>query len=146
MSEAPPLAEPAGAVETQSGANRLVDEAERVARKLSDSLPPHTAPPPDDNHAGAVTETDVRADEPAAIEQDDEPGAVKHDDEPVRGALAERAWRARTRAGERVGRLREASIVVLDEAHDDPALRFVLVAAALFVVFLLILLFSHILS
>jgi hypothetical protein len=48
--------------------------------------------------------------------------------------------------GERVGRLREASVVVLDEAQDDPALRFVLVAVALFVISLLILLFSHILD
>jgi hypothetical protein len=43
-------------------------------------------------------------------------------------------------------RLRAASVVVLDEARDDPALRFVLVAVALFLLFLLILLLSHMLD
>jgi len=42
----------------------------------------------------------------------------------------------------RVQRLRKMSNVVLDEASYDPSLRFVLVAAALFVVFLLILILS----
>ena len=139
MSEAPTLNQPPVAVESQSGANRLVDEAERVARQLNDSLPPTPLPPlPNDDHAEAIVEPAARVDEPAAAEYDE--------DEPAHGALVERAGRVRARAGERVGRLREASIVVLDEAHDDPALRFVLVAAALFVLFLLILLFSHILS
>jgi hypothetical protein len=43
----------------------------------------------------------------------------------------------------RVQRLRKMSNVVLDEASYDPSLRFVLVAAALFVVFLLILIMSR---
>ncbi len=42
----------------------------------------------------------------------------------------------------RVQRLRKMSNVVLEEASYDPSLRFVLVAAALFVVFLLILILS----
>lgn len=42
----------------------------------------------------------------------------------------------------RVGKLRERSVVVLDEAAEDPGLRFVLVAAALFVVALLLFIFS----
>lgn len=45
----------------------------------------------------------------------------------------------------RVGRLRERSVVVLDEAADDPGLRFVLVAAALFVVAFLLFVFSFVL-
>ena len=42
----------------------------------------------------------------------------------------------------RVQRIRKMSNVVLEEASYDPSLRFVLVAAALFVVFLLILILS----
>jgi hypothetical protein len=42
----------------------------------------------------------------------------------------------------RAQKLRERSVVVLDEAADDPGLRFVLVAAALFVVALLLFVFS----
>ena len=45
-------------------------------------------------------------------------------------------------ASPRAGRLRRASGVVLDEATYDPSVRFLLVAAALFVVFLVILLLS----
>jgi cobalamin biosynthesis Mg chelatase CobN len=45
----------------------------------------------------------------------------------------------------RVGRLRERSVVVLDEAADDPGLRFVLVAVALFVVAFLLFIFSFVL-
>lgn len=46
----------------------------------------------------------------------------------------------------RVEKLREASTVVFDEASDDPGLRFVIVAALLFLLFLFILLFSYILG
>ncbi|MDT7541348.1 MAG: hypothetical protein QOE33_1252 [Acidobacteriota bacterium] len=45
----------------------------------------------------------------------------------------------------RVKKLRERSVVVLDEAADDPGLRFVLVAVALFVVALLLYVFSFVL-
>jgi hypothetical protein len=46
----------------------------------------------------------------------------------------------------RVEKLREASTVVFDEASDDPGLRFVIIAALLFLLFLFILLFSYILG
>lgn len=45
----------------------------------------------------------------------------------------------------RVEKLREASVVVFDEAAEDPGMRFVVIAAFLFVVALLILLFSFVL-
>ena len=45
----------------------------------------------------------------------------------------------------RVERLRQASNVVLDEATYDPSLRFVLIALALFFIFLVILLANNIL-
>ena len=43
----------------------------------------------------------------------------------------------------RVDKLREASNVALDEASDDPGLRFVLVAAVLFIFFLFLLIISN---
>ncbi|HEY0006771.1 MAG TPA: zinc-ribbon domain-containing protein [Pyrinomonadaceae bacterium] len=46
----------------------------------------------------------------------------------------------------RVEKIRHASTAVLDEASDDPSLRFVLIAAALFIVALLLLLLSHVLG
>jgi hypothetical protein len=58
--------------------------------------------------------------------------------EEARGRVA----RARAGARERVGRMREEALVVLEEAPDDSGLRFVLTAAALFLIFLVILLLS----
>ena len=46
----------------------------------------------------------------------------------------------------RVEKLRQASNVVLDEAAYDPSLRFILIALALFLIFLVILLASNILG
>ncbi|HEV2884081.1 MAG TPA: zinc-ribbon domain-containing protein [Pyrinomonadaceae bacterium] len=46
----------------------------------------------------------------------------------------------------RVQKVREISSVVLDEAGDDPSLRFVLVAGALFVLFLVIVLLNKLIS
>ena len=46
----------------------------------------------------------------------------------------------------RVERLRQASNIVLDEAAYDPSLRFILIAVALFIIFLLILFASKILG
>jgi hypothetical protein len=46
----------------------------------------------------------------------------------------------------RVGKLRKASGVVLDQAAYDPSLRFILVAAALFLLFLFLLIFSKVLG
>lgn len=45
-----------------------------------------------------------------------------------------------------VGKLREISTVVLDEASYDPSLRFVLVAAGLFILFLIILFLSEVMN
>jgi hypothetical protein len=46
----------------------------------------------------------------------------------------------------RVQKIREFSSVVLDEAGYDPSLRFVLVAGALFVIFLVLLILSEVVS
>ena len=48
--------------------------------------------------------------------------------------------------GPRVEKWRQASNVVLEEASDDPNLRFVLIAIAIFVVALLFLWFNHLLG
>jgi hypothetical protein len=46
----------------------------------------------------------------------------------------------------RVEKLRHTSAVVLDEAADDPSLRFVLIAAALFILFLALFFISKLLG
>jgi hypothetical protein len=63
----------------------------------------------------------------------------------TRGAMGAKIQRATTLARDvegdvihRVQKVREISNVVLDEAGDDPSLRFVLVAAVLFLLFLVI--------
>jgi hypothetical protein len=66
------------------------------------------------------------------------------------GRMRQRAASVGASMGEnlrpRVEKLREASTVVFDEASDDPGLRFVIIAALLFLLFLFILLFSYILG
>lgn len=58
------------------------------------------------------------------------------------GDLRGRVARVREGTRARVGRMREEAIVVLEETPDDSGLRFVLAAAALFVVFLVLLFLS----
>lgn len=75
-------------------------------------------------------------------------GEASAGDEATAGAARVRQRAAAVGAGlgeslrPRVGKLRERSVVVLDEAAEDPGLRFVLVAIALFVVALLLFIFS----
>ena len=83
---------------------------------------------------------------PAGVTHADDARAESLTAVAAQGVRGGRTDRVRARAGEGVERLREASFVVFDEAHDDPALRFVLVAAALFALFLIILLLSHVLA
>jgi hypothetical protein len=67
----------------------------------------------------------------------------------VGGKLQRAATRARGVEGDmkqRARKVREMSGVVLDEAGDDPSLRFVLVAAVLFVLFLVIVLLNKFIS
>jgi hypothetical protein len=104
----------------------------------------HDAPPPR-AHAS-------HAEESAASAEDIETATIT----PVAQTEA-RGGRMRQRAASvgasvggnlrpRVEKLREASTVVFDEASDDPGLRFVIIAALLFLLFLFILLFSYILG
>ncbi len=57
-------------------------------------------------------------------------------------------WRATLKAtsSNRVQKVRQMSSVVLDEAGYDPSLRFVLVAAALFVLFLVVVLLNKLIT
>jgi hypothetical protein len=136
----------------------LVDEAERVAASLSGRLAareagdapapnvsdaphvPHTptAPPAVDDARGSAAEERAGA----SPETPKVAGRV----EPPAGGLRQRAASVGAGVGEslrpRAQKLRERSVVVLDEAADDPGLRFVLVAALLFVVALLLFVFS----
>jgi hypothetical protein len=71
----------------------------------------------------------------------------------ARGGVGARIQRATTLARDvegdvihRARQVREISIVVLDEAGDDPSLRFVLVAAFLFLLFLAIVVLNKVIS
>ena len=71
----------------------------------------------------------------------------------VRGAMGARIQRATTLARDvegdvihRVQKVREVSSVVLDEAGNDPGLRFVLVAIIVFVLFLVIVLLNKLIA
>jgi hypothetical protein len=71
----------------------------------------------------------------------------------VRGAVEARIQRATTIARDvegdvlhRVQKVREVSSVVLDEAGNDPGLRFVLVAAIVFMLFLVIVLLNKLIA
>lgn len=71
----------------------------------------------------------------------------------ARGTVGAKIHRATTLARDvegdiihRVQKVREISSVVLDEAGDDPSLRFVLVAAGLFLLFLIIVVLNKLIS
>ena len=71
----------------------------------------------------------------------------------ARGAVGAKIQRATTIARDvegdvihRVQKVRQISSVVIDEAGYDPSLRFVLVAAVLFVLFLIIVLLNKLIS
>ena len=147
MSEAPTL------IRRPTPTGGLVDDVERVARDMRERLTPVDAAhaPRDNDHPPAPhTDAPAEASRPTVV-----PAEVTHADDAraesltaveAQGVRRGRTDRARSRAGEGVERLREASFVVFDEAHDDPGLRFVLVAALLFALFLIILLLSHVLA
>jgi len=152
----------------------LVDEAARVATTLNDKLPTlsqETRIPA--NHRGAPEEASARDahardegreafDARSVSSPEHESRRESAEDEaavagtPVvqadtrGGRMRQRAASVGASVGEnlrpRVEKLREASTVVFDEASDDPGLRFLIVAALLFLLFLFILLFSYILG
>ena len=142
----------------------LVEEAARVAVTLNEKLPPlseespartsQTAAPEREREPRSPGETaaGAHASQPPRLEGSvAEPAAGRPAQAAeTRGRVGRRAATVGASVGEnlrpRVEKLREASTVVFDEASDDPGLRFVIVAALLFIIFLFIFLFSYILG
>ncbi len=79
---------------------------------------------------------------PESREEDALVAAAAAEEEARAGDLRGRVARVREGTRARVGRMREEAIVVLEETPDDSGLRFVLAAAALFVVFIVLLFLS----
>ena len=135
-------------------ANSSTDHSRRVD---STQLPPPSvpAPPPPPTLAGEAN-TSVRAEREAAAslpsrvareQMSARPGAEPSaSDEGSRRRGQRMAAAARDvveeRLGPRVEKLRQASTVVLDEAADDPNLRFLLIAVLLFIIALVLILLS----
>jgi hypothetical protein len=129
-----------GATRRDASDQKLVADDRDGAARASSSMA-------SGDHASTSTTSVERAstsaaDEPAAVVAD-EPAAVAG--ESAGGRVRQRASAVGDSLRPRVGRLRERSVVVLDEAADDPGVRFVVVAAALFVVALLLYVFSFVL-
>jgi hypothetical protein len=70
------------------------------------------------------------------------PAQVETDLKPARPTV----HRAPEPESKGLGKLRKASSVVLDQAAYDPSLRFLLVAAALFLLFLVLLILSKVMG
>jgi len=151
----------------QRASSPLVEEAARVAATLNDKLPALTeethasgnhkaAPEREPKTTGGREEEDDAASGAHASQSFGREGSVAgtgataETQAGARGRIGRRAATVGASVGEnlrpRVEKLREASTVVLDEASDDPGLRFLIVAAVLFILFLFIFLFSYILG
>lgn len=114
-----------------------------VTTPLVELLPDHDEP----------QDTEVPAEldpqKPGTSEESATPLKPAAEDKAPVGKVRDRIQRATTLARDmegdmknRVQKVRQISSVVLDEAGYDPSLRFILVAAALFVLFLLVLLLN----
>jgi hypothetical protein len=148
------------------------DAADAAPEERAAETPPATAPPPtgewSPQEPAAPTTKDWAppAKESAAFEQSRDPAeqtpaagvevgpeapahsapageaAVFVEEGRAGGDLRGRVARVREGTRARVGRMREEAIVVLEETPPDSGLRFVLAAAALFIVFLVLLFLS----
>ena len=119
----------------RSGARRR-GEAEAPAAPLKSNAPTPDRPaaPPYSNRP--------RPPEAAAAITD--PPALRSK-APGETSLKQQCTEAEGNSRPPAGKLRDASIFVLDEASGDPGVRFVLIAIAIFIVFLLFLLINNIL-
>ncbi len=132
---------------SSSSSSTLVEEAARVAATLNDKLPPLSEETPaSGNHKSAPE----REREPPETREEAATETTQGAQAEARGRIGRRAATVGASVGEnlrpRVEKLREASTVVLDEAADDPGLRFVIIAVVLFLLFLFILVLSYILG
>lgn len=116
-----PPAEPSGAMPPRVAV---------VETRVEETTPAFTAEGSDGLGAGA--EVEPRRDVDEAIQ------AGAPDTSDARGRVA----RVREGTRARVGRMRDEAIVVLEETPDDSGLRFVVAAAALFVLFVVLLFLS----
>ena len=89
--------------------------------------------------SSVVTTPESRAEEESVAAEE---SAVAAEESGRAGDLRGRVARVREETRARVGRMREEAIVVLEETPDDSGLRFVAAAAALFVLFLVLLFLS----
>src|SRR5205085_8813334 len=97
----------------------------------------------DEPAAQVAVAQESRAESPrAAPAATEAAAAVEADDAGRMGEPRGRVARVREGTRARVGRMREEAIVVLEETPDDSGLRFVLAAAALFILFLVLLFLS----
>lgn len=152
------------AATTETVAHPLAQEAERVAVSLSGKLSDAPAvESSSDNHTHApildleedaarlpvVTPEATTGAPPEAVLDIEEvragDGVAARSSEPrvgVRGRAAAVGASVGESLKPRVERLREASSVVIDEAADDPGVRFLVIAVVLFLLFLLLWLLS----
>jgi hypothetical protein len=155
------------------GSSALVEEAARVAATLNDKLPAFSdetlasgnhKPAPErerelpesreeEEDAASTSGAHARqsfAGEEIVAESETETATTATAQSEARSRIGRRAATVGASVGEnlrpRVEKLREASTVVLDEAADDPGLRFVIVAVVLFLLFIFILILSYILG
>jgi len=140
----PPHAGADAEPQTTSKKTAPLPEAEVAApeRSMSDTIAIERPQEPAENQAASQLMSDT-----IAIERPAE--KAKPSGAGVRGAVGGQLRRANTIARgvegdvvHRVQKVRQISSVVLEEAGDDPGLRFVLVAAIIFILFLVIVLLN----
>jgi hypothetical protein len=127
--------------------NASVTKTERASFDQSERAPFDRTTRGANQPAASTTQPTTSTPQPAASAAQPATSSVRQADaqSPTHApATAERSGVGESRHP-RVERLRERSVVVLDEAADDPGLRFVLVAGALFVVALLLFVLSFVL-
>jgi hypothetical protein len=136
-----PAGDPESPPDDHGRARVLEDDAARTSVLATETAGPAVATP-GEFHEVAAERDDVRAGGDEARAGD---GAAARSAGP-RGGVRGRAAAVGASVGgslkPRVERLREASSVVIDEAADDPGVRFLVAAVVLFLLFLLLWLLS----
>ena len=120
------------AEDTPQAAGSSILTGATIAIEKAAETPPAPAGPP------KMADT-IAIERPIAVEHS---GAIERPGQTPKDATGQRARGAVGAQLQRVQKVRKASSVVLDEAGHDPGLRFVLVAAIVFVLFLVIVLLN----
>ena len=130
--------------------------AQPQRRARTATVPPETT----SKNTAPLEESEVKSPQKSMFKTPDTVAIPRPEEAPkvpagagVRGAVGAKLQRAGTLARDvegdviqRVQRVRQISHVVLDEAGDDPGTRFVLVAAIVFVLFLVIVLLNKVIT